>query len=194
MCVEKAHSDGAVKLLWRTNTTSFAYGSPTVSADGKTVIFPASGDANVYALDGDTGDVRWKRSMGTAQGSSQPALSADGSTVFVMGQDHSNCNQLVVALATADGSSIWPDTRPSRGSLSACGPPAALTMDGDGSLWVVTGKNVLVRMSSESGNVTLSCNASGFVGKDGNMGGVALARDGLLIAFPNNGGVMAIGA
>jgi hypothetical protein len=67
-------------------------------------------------------------------------------------------------------------------------------MDGDGSLWVVTGKNVLVRMSSESGNVTLSCNASGFVGKDGNMGGVALARDGLLIAFPNNGGVMAIGA
>ena len=179
------------KVLWRRNTTSFAYGSPTISADGHVVFFPPSGDTVTYALSADDGSIVWRRTLATAQGSTQPALSADGKTLFVVGQDHSNCGQIVFALDTADGVPIWPDTRPFRGSLGSCGKPAALTIDGGGTLWVLTGGNVLMAISPTSGNATFTCNATG---KNGASSGVVLARDGLAIAFPNAGGVLAVGA
>ena len=55
---------------------------------------------------------------------------------------------------------------------------------------MVSGKNVLIRLSAHSGNTTLACP---YVGSNGFSGGVVIAKDGLLIAFANKGGATAIG-
>jgi outer membrane protein assembly factor BamB len=96
-----------LSLGWRLNGTGWQYASPSVSADGATVFFPPSGDHTARALDAATGKLRWAATgktnpdLAQAQPSTQGALSADGAVFFVVGEDHSNCNAIIQALARA---------------------------------------------------------------------------------------------
>ena len=184
-------------ITWQMNTTGFMYSSPTVSADGAAVFFGPSGDATVYALNASTGAVLWKQaalqSVMTSTKSGEGALSPGGKVLYVAGQDHSNCNTVILALSTKDGSSVWDaNAQPWRGSTDSCDSPTALTVDGTGMVWVDNGKT-LYGFDPASGNVAFNCTKSA-LRSSGYSGGVAIARDGLMIVAGDSGGITAVGA
>ena len=191
-------SASVIVELWRHDTTNWAIGSPSLAADDKTVFFPPSGSHEAFALDASSGAVKWRAGalenelIATADASAVGALAADGSAYYVLGRDGSNCGSIVVALDTTTGGSLWQRSSGGGwpGALDACGDSAALTVDSSGVVWVVSGKNMLYGFSSAGGNATLNCSS---VGRQGNMGGVTIASDGVLIAFTNVGGVTAVG-
>ena len=142
----------------------------------------------------------WSRLIGGGRSdlSTQGALSADGGTFYVIGQfNMGNGETAVYALNTTDGSSRWPDAPgdPMGGgrSLHGTGDPATLTLDGAGRLWTVmqgAGKNNLTALDTTTGNIALSCPG---VGANGIVNGVVVARDGLVVVFPADGFVVAVG-
>lgn len=176
------------------NTTGFVYSSPTVSADGSTVFFGPSGDATVHAINAATGVPVWKHlEHGQSTKSAGGALSPDGKLLFVVGKDGSNSNTIVKALSTSDGTPVWdPNARPWRGAVGSSTIPAALTVDGAGQVWVANGKGALFSFDPASGNVTNNCTGDAF-GTLGYSGGVAIARDGLLILVDDTGSITAVG-
>lgn len=88
ICVE---STGLVaSVLWRHNTTAFAYGVPAVSADGKAVFFPPSGDRLAWARDSESGAMLWSAHAGCpdcdSTGSKSGVFSQDGAIYYVIGR------------------------------------------------------------------------------------------------------------
>lgn len=199
VCVESNGSArqhaAALSVKWQMNTTAFVYSSPTVSPDGSAVYFGPSGDATVHAVDAGTGASLWTHAPnGGSTKSAEGALSPDGKVYFVVGQDRSNCGTVLAALSTTDGSAIWdPNARPWRGATGSCSSPSALTVDGAGIVWVSTGRGALFGFEPTSGNITYNCTGAA-LGTSGYSGGLAIARDGLMILMGDSGGITAIGA
>ena len=198
-----------LSLGWRLNGTGWQYASPSVSADGATVFFPPSSDHTVRALNAATGKLKWAASgktnpdLAQAQQSTQGALSADGAVFFVVGEDHSNCNAIIQALRTADGSSVWaqPGGDGPPGSVGTCSAPTSLALDKHGVSWLLTRgagprgsqKQVLRGMEPVGGKFSVFCDGV-WAGVEGSpFGGVIVAREGLLIVSPAQGGIIAIG-
>ena len=205
-CIESAATNGSAygagaptterTIKWRMNTTAFVYASPTVSADGATVFFGPSGDASVHALRADTGVPVWtssSKALSASTKSAEGALSPDGKALYVIGQDPSNCNTLVVSLATDSGAPLWdPNVRPWKGATGSCSFPSALTVDGAGMVWIANGRGELLGFEPVSGNITRTCSYDALQGS-GYSGGIAIGRDGLMVLVPDNGGILAVG-
>jgi outer membrane protein assembly factor BamB len=73
-----ASGQGNAMQLWK-YSTGLVLSSPAVSGDG--TVFVGSTDGNFYAIDGDTGQLKWKYTVGAAINSS-PAIGSDGSVYF----------------------------------------------------------------------------------------------------------------
>ena len=165
LAIERSAS-GLMRELWRINTTSFAYASPTVSVDGATVFFPNSGDGVVRALDSSTGRVLWSMSL-FAQDSTQAVLSGD--TLFVSAGG-------TVSLDAATGVPRWP-------KHAVGGGVSALTLDARAVLWTVDGHSTLLAVDSTSGATLRQCS----VGEWGFAGAVVIADDGAALIGDNRG-------
>jgi hypothetical protein len=170
-----------VKLLWSHKVLYSMYGSPSFSADRQRVFFPPAADFTAYALDSATGELVWSSLMPPrSDGATQGALSADGEAYFVVSKTIDQCcgHVKINSLSTKDGSWNWAND--TQGTLLSSGFPAALTIDGAGTLWTITGNGTFVGLSSVSGNRTLVCNNATSYSFNG---GLALARDGLLVTM-----------
>ncbi|HUB07033.1 MAG TPA: PQQ-binding-like beta-propeller repeat protein, partial [Myxococcales bacterium] len=73
-----ANGTGAATQLWK-YPTGLVLSSPAVGGDG--TVFVGSSDGNFYAIDGATGQLKWKHGVGAAVNSS-PAIGSDGSVYF----------------------------------------------------------------------------------------------------------------
>ena len=201
VCVDSTR--GKMAVSWAVNTTGFAYASPSLGNGA--AYFPSSGDHSVRALDLATGHVLWEATptsngdLTNAQQSAQGVLGGDA-TFYTLGADHSNCNGIVQALATTNGTDRWaqPGGPSPPGSTGTCDFPAALCADSAGLLWVLgrsasnRQQQVLKGMDTRTGNYSVACNAV-WAGQQGG-GQVVIARDGLAIVSPlNGGGIIAIG-
>lgn len=115
-------------LLWK-YTTGGNVTSPALSPDGSTV-YIGSTDKNVYALDADTGALKWNFNTGglnslswpNVLGGSSPIVTLDGNFVFIQSQrfcyentddyNYNSCNprypeKVLTALNANDGSVVW---------------------------------------------------------------------------------------
>ncbi|MHB1846007.1 MAG: choice-of-anchor D domain-containing protein [Deltaproteobacteria bacterium] len=73
-----ASGEGQATQRWRYGT-GLVLGSPAVGADG--TVFVGSTDGNFYAINGTTGALKWKYTVGAAINSS-PAIGTDGTVYF----------------------------------------------------------------------------------------------------------------
>jgi alpha-galactosidase len=175
VCVERP-AGAAPFVRWRVDTAGFAYGSPTLSADASVVFFPNSGDRAVRALDAATGALRWAAALGD-DCSTQPALSADGTTLFAASRG------ATIALDAATGAARWPAPAPGGGA-------SALTVDAAGTVWTVNGHSALVGVSGATGAPVLECAG---VGEWGSSGAAVPAAAGVMLVTDNKGALYAVG-
>ena len=101
-------------MLWRKNTTQWTYGTPSASADGKSVFFPPSGDRRVYAQSTTTGKLLWVTPSGLTSlcesvcrndGAMEGVLSDD--SYFIIARSGSNQGASLFAFSVADGSETF---------------------------------------------------------------------------------------
>jgi alpha-galactosidase len=173
----KRQQGGPLELMWRVNTTSFAYASPSVSNDGTVIFFPNSGDGVSRAIEASSGSVLWTTYM-RFQDSTQAALSADGHTLYVTG------NGAAYALDAASGAFQWPSAAPGGGLTSA------LTLDSRGVIWSVDGHNTLWGDDSATGTNVLKCEG---LGDWGFSGSISIPSEGVAIVGDNRGLWWAVG-
>ena len=97
VCVA-SDTTGRLSVRWRVNTTAFAYGSPSLSNDGRLVLFPPSGDRMAYARHVATGEAVWAHEIGAGRSdvSTQGAVSADGTTFYFVGRSNGGNGQLAL--------------------------------------------------------------------------------------------------
>ena len=114
VCVA-SDSRGQLSVKWRINTTAFAYGSPSLSNDGKLALFPPSGDRMAYARHAESGEAAWSHEIGAGRSdvSTQGAVSADGATFYFLGEYNGGSGQLAlygydVPSGTSRYASAWP--------------------------------------------------------------------------------------
>ena len=154
-------ADDTMSVKWRENTTSFAYGSPSLSNDATLVLFPPSGDRVAYARHAATGTIAWAHEIGAGRSdtSTQGAVSADGATFFFIGQYNAgNGENALFALDVLSGTAVWPGVGPAEQgrSMGDAGAPAALILDHAGRIWWAGNRNNLTAIDTASGNMTLS--------------------------------------
>lgn len=113
---------GATKWSSPFTADSEIYTTPALDAAGNIYVATTSGQ-NVYSIT-PSGTLRWKHHIGGACTSS-PAISADGTTLYLAGYDH-----VLYALAIADGAQRW--TYPLGDEVRASSP----AIDADGVVYV----------------------------------------------------------
>jgi len=123
-------SDGTER--WRVETGDSVRSSPAV-VDG--IVYVASGDAKLYAIEADGGQVEWTAELGAYSWSS-PAVVHE--TVYVGGG-----SRTVSALSTDDGSERWQFD----GSGSVLASPTVV----DGSVYIGTSEGELYAIDANSG-------------------------------------------
>lgn len=84
--------------VWRFVGENWFWGSPAVYGD---TVYVVDVDGNVYAVNADVGGQIWRRALGEPVRAG-PALTEDGSRLFISGQ-----NGTLYALDTADGARKW---------------------------------------------------------------------------------------
>ena len=173
-------------VKWRENTTAFAYGSPSLSNDGKLVLFPPSGDRRAWARHAATGLTQWSHEIGEGRSdvSTQGAVSKDGAAFYFLGEFNSgNGQDALYSYSVSTGESLfstqWPAAQGR--NMGDGGAPAALVLDESGSIWWVGSRGNLTAIDTASGNITVNVPnvvQNGRAGPGGcNL--VAIARDGL---------------
>ncbi len=88
----------SASLKWSVTTGGEVRTSPTLHTTGS-VLYAASQDSLLYALDTATGATIWTHSLAPAGLSSSPAVTADGRTVYLGGEN----GQLYAVAVAADG-------------------------------------------------------------------------------------------
>ena len=133
--------DGSLK--WKRNLDDEIWSSPALLAEGKAIFIGsmAEGLANVFSLDGKTGEVIWKRQTGASVFSS-PAVSRDGKAVFVCSLD-ANC----YAFDTGNGEKLWVF----EGDSAFQSSPAV--RKADGTLYVGSSEGNIYALDSATGKV-----------------------------------------
>lgn len=134
---------------WTFTADTKVVGTPTLSADGKTLYVGTTG-GNLYAVDTSTGKAIWSKPTplgGSIQAS--PLLSSDGSTLFVP-----NVNGAIYAINAASGAVNC--TRPSGGAIQG-----SLTLSPDGAtVYAATNNGVMVGMPASGNQI---CTTAGSV-------------------------------
>jgi len=155
--------DGSLK--WKRNLDDEIWSSPALLAEGKAIFIGsmAEGSANVFSLDGKTGEVIWKRETGASVFSS-PAVSHDGKAVFVCSLD-ANC----YAFDTGNGEKLWVF----EGDSAFQSSPAV--SKADGTLYVGSSEGNIYALDSATGKVKWTREGKGelfsspFIAPDGNV-------------------------
>ena len=152
-------------VVWVKNTTGFAFGSPTVLADGQTVLFPPSGDRRVWARDAATGAPRWASLAGLGC----PGCKTDDSIAgalgpagryFVVGKNNpGNGGGSLFAFDTVTGAQLL---KPQYASVGGLGDRAALTVDRAATVWTV-GTATELQVTIAAANVCLRVRARVYV-------------------------------
>ncbi|RKY26356.1 MAG: hypothetical protein DRP61_06015, partial [Candidatus Omnitrophota bacterium] len=131
-----SHAPPYPKVLWTYTTENSVHSSPALSdlnGDGKIDVVVGSLDYNVYAMDGETGDLLWSFKTNN-QISSSPAigdLNNDGKLEVVIGSKDRN----VYALNGKNGTLLWKYSVGNSIPLS----PVLGDVDGDGKLEIIIG-------------------------------------------------------
>ena len=150
---------GAGQQLWKFTTNSFIQPAPAIGANG--LVYVASSDSNIYAVDTSTGNNVWNY-RGTDEFSATPAIAADG-TVYAPSVDGS-----IYALDGNSGALKW--SFAADGSLFSS--PA---IAGDGTIFFASEADTLYGLNSSDGSISLQINdAGGFqsspaIGQDGTL-------------------------
>ena len=188
LCVQSSGPSAAV--LWRHNTTAFAYGTPAVSADGETVFFPPSGDRLAWARDAETGAALWSTHAGCpdcdSTGSVSGVFSRDGSRYYAVSRMNTGNGECgLSAFDAARGTLI------SSLSMHAGTTAITLTVDAADTIWLVDDRNTLRGFAAATANLTAAVPLA--AQGTGNAPGVAIARTGLAVVAIDGIGITAVG-
>lgn len=140
---------GTGTLVWHTTVAGPVDSSPVESMDGSTLYIGASG---LFALDTRTGNLSWPEPAPLGGGTwtrSSPALSPDGSLVFIGARvGHSNAMGSIVAVDTQSGHTVW-------SQVSAAWVDSSPAVSPDGStLFVPFTNHSVTAFDAKTGNIS----------------------------------------
>ena len=154
------------KLKWKFQTGDYIFGSPVIDGDG--VLYIASNDHKLYALNTKTGAKKWDASLPGNAMRSNPALGPDG-VLYIGGGEKSG---KVYAFDMATGAKVW---ERQTGVENVTSSPALAS---DGTLYIGAGefnKGKMLALDSLTGQIKWSFDTGGEV-----SGSPAIGTDGTI--------------
>lgn len=149
---------GVIKWQLHVPYADFAGSSPVLGSDG-TIYLGASGDHQLYAINGSTGTIKWKFLPNDAINST-PAVGANGLVYF--GSDDFN----LYALNASTGAVKWKYMTGGyvQGSPTIGSDGTVYFGSNDGNIYALDGKSGAVKWSYPTGGIVRSCPTIGYDG------------------------------